>query len=40
MGLKEVGRGGLAGTDLLRKGWWTVVNVVMNLRFHNMRGFS
>jgi len=40
MDLKEVRRGGMDGTDLLRKGWWTVVNAVMNLRLRNLRGFS
>jgi hypothetical protein len=29
-----------AGLTWLRKGWWAVVNAVMNLKFRNMRGFS
>jgi len=32
MDIKEVGWGGMDGTDLLRKGWWAVVNAVMNLQ--------
>jgi hypothetical protein len=42
MDLQEVGCEGMDWTDVAqdRDRWWTVVNAVMILRFHKMRGIS